>query len=98
MRLSFLPGDLHLTKERDGSYLVTMQGQEVLRTRVEKKALTRFNAVRNELERQFPARELTAEEKRAALAKYLLDYKAAEVRASTKPTKKEKVRGTRTFG
>lgn len=98
MRLSFLPGDLHLTKERDGSYLVTMQGQELLRTRIEKKAITRFNAVRKELEMQFPARELTPEEKRAALGKYLLDYKAAEVRASTKPTKKDKVRGTRTFG
>jgi hypothetical protein len=49
MRLSFLPGDLHLTKERDGSYLVTMQGQEILRTRLEKKALTRFNVVRKEL-------------------------------------------------
>ena len=98
MRLSFLPGDLHLIREQDGSYLVTMQGEEILRTRIEKKALTRFNAVRNELETQFPARKLTPEEKRAALSKYLLDYKAAEVRASTKPPKKDKVRGTRTFG
>jgi hypothetical protein len=98
MKLSFLPGDLHLDKQKDGSYLVTMQGQELLRTRSEKKALTKFNALRQELERQFPARELTTEEKRAALQKYLLDYKANEVRASTKPPKKEKVTGTRTFG
>lgn len=98
MKLSFLPGDLHLCKERDGTYLVTMQGQELLRTRLEKKALTKFNTLRKDLEAQFPARELTAEEKRAALGKYLLDYKAAEVRASTKPPKKDKIRGTRTFG
>jgi len=98
MKLSFLPGDLHLNKEQDGTYLVTMQGQELLRTRIEKKALAKFNALRKELETQFPARELTPEEKRAALQKYLLDYKAAEVRASTKPPKKEKVTGTRTFG
>jgi hypothetical protein len=98
MKLSFLPGDLHLNKERDGLYLVTMQGQELLRTRNEKKALARFNALRQELERQFPARELTPEEKRATLEKYLLDYKAVQVRASTKPPKKEKIRGTRTFG
>jgi hypothetical protein len=98
MRLSFLPGDLHLNKEQDGSYLVTMQGQELLRTRVEKKAVTKFNALRRDLESQFPARVLTPEEKRAALEKYLLDYKAVQVRASTKPPKKDKIRGTRTFG
>jgi len=98
MKLSFLPGDLHLTTERDGTYLVTMQGQELLRTPIEKKALGRFNELRKDLEMQFPARKLTAEEKRAALSKYLLDYKAAEVRASTKPPKKEKIKGTRTFG
>jgi hypothetical protein len=98
MKLSFLPGDLHLSKDRDGNYLVTMQGQELLRTRIEKKAVGKFNHLRKELETQFPARVLTPEEKRAALEKYLLDYKAAEVRASTKPPKKEKIKGTRTFG
>ena len=98
MRLSFFPADLHLNKEQDGTYLVTMQGQELLRTRHEKKAIARFNGLRKELETQFPAHELTAEEKRATLQKYLLDYKAAEVRASTKPPKKEKISGTRTFG
>ncbi len=75
-----------------------MRGQEILRTRTEKKALARFKALRKDLETLFPARELTPREKRAALEKYLLDYKAAEVRASTKPPKKAKVKGTRTFG
>ena len=50
MKLSFLPGDLHLTKKQDGTYLVTMQGHEVLRTHVEKKALAKFNVLRRELE------------------------------------------------
>ena len=98
MRLSFLPGDLHLTKETDGTYLVAMQGQELMRTRTEKKAIARFNAVRMNLESQFPARELTPEEKRSALENLLLDYKSGQVRASTKPAKKEKITGTRTFG
>jgi hypothetical protein len=98
MKLSFLPGNLHLNKERDGTYLVTMQGEELLRTPVEKKAVTKFNQLRKDLEKQFPTREMTTEDKRAALERYLLDYKAAEVRASTKPPKKDKVRGTRTFG
>ena len=98
MRLSFLPGDLHLTKETDGTYLVTMQGQELLRTRAEKRAVEKFNAVRKDLEAQFPARQLTPEEKRSALENLLLDYKSGQVRASTKPRKKEKITGTRTFG
>lgn len=98
MRLSFLPGDLHLNREPDGSYVLTMQSVEILRTRLEKKALAKFNALRRELEAQFPARELSPEEKRAALENYIMDYKAIQVRASTKPPKKDKVRGTRTFG
>jgi Lon protease-like protein len=98
MKLSFLPGNLHLTKEQDGTYLVTMQGQELLRTREEKKAIAKFNAVRKDLEFQFPSRELTQEEKRSALENLLLDYKSAQVRASTKPPKKERITGTRTFG
>jgi hypothetical protein len=75
-----------------------MQGQELLRTRTEKKALAKFNMLRRELETQFPVREWTAEEKRATLERYLMDYTAVQVRASTKPPKKEKIRGTRTFG
>jgi len=98
MKLSFLPGDLHLNQDREGTYLVTMEGHEVLRTKVEKKALTRFNTLRRELETQYPARELTPEEKRAALERYVMDYKLVQVRASTKPPKKDKIRGTRTFG
>jgi hypothetical protein len=31
MKLSFLPGDLHLNQERGGMYLVIMHGHEVLR-------------------------------------------------------------------
>lgn len=98
MKLSFLPGDLHLNKQQDGTYLVTLQGNEVLRTPTERLALTKFNALRRDLEMQFPVLEWSAEQKRAMLEKYLMDYKAGQVRASTKPPKKEKIKGTRTFG
>ena len=98
MKLSFLPGDLHLNQERDGTYLVIMRSHEVLRTKVEKKAIAKFNVLRRELESQFPARELTPEEKRSALERSIMDYKLLQVRASTKPPKKDRVRGTRTFG
>jgi hypothetical protein len=98
MKLSFLPGELYLNQEREGTYLVSMKGQEVLRTKVEKKALVKFNALRRELESHFPAHELTPEEKTAALGRSVMDYKLVQVRASTKPPKKDKIRGTRTFG
>ena len=98
MKLSFLPGNLHLDKARDATYVVTLQGDEVLRTKVERKALSKFNSLRRELELQFPAHELTPEEKGAALSRSVMDYKLIQVRASTKPPKKDKVRGTRTFG
>ena len=81
-----------------GGDIGVMQGHEVLRTRTEKKALAKFNALRRELELQFPARELTLEEKQAALNRSVMDYKLVQVRASTKPPKKDKIRGTRTFG
>jgi hypothetical protein len=97
MKLSFLPGDLHLTQEPDGSYILKMNGQELFRTRIEKKALGRFNKLREDLETLFPARQLSSHDKKTTLAKYLMDYKAAQVRASTKPPE-EKVKGTRTFG
>ncbi len=98
MKLSFLPGDLHLTKENDGTYVVTEKGNELFRTRQEKKAITKFNSIRQQLEAQFPPHKLTLEEKAAALSRSLMDYKLVQVRASTKPPKKDKIRGTRTFG
>jgi hypothetical protein len=98
MKLSFLPGELYLTKELDGSYVVTVQGQEILSTRIEKKALAKFNELRREMETRFPAHELTPEQKRIALANLIGEFKFTQVRASMKPPKKEKVKGTRTFG
>lgn len=56
MMLSFLLGDLYLNEEQDGTYLVTMQGQELFVYPVEKKALAKFNELWRELEPHFPAR------------------------------------------
>jgi hypothetical protein len=42
MKLAFFPGDLHLNSERNGDYVITMQGVEILRSRVEKKAVAKF--------------------------------------------------------
>jgi hypothetical protein len=97
MNLSFLPADLHLTKTQDGFYLVTLQGQELLRSRSEKTALAKFNKLRRELEQQFPAKEMSPERKQELLSKYigdsLLDHN------SFRPQEKKKKSGsTRTFG
>ncbi|MGH9871935.1 MAG: hypothetical protein ACRD9S_05640 [Pyrinomonadaceae bacterium] len=42
-------------------------------TRVEKQAVAKFNHLRRDLEKEFPTRELTPEQKRAVLEKDLLD-------------------------
>lgn len=65
---------------------------------MEKKAITEYNKIRKEMESQFPARELTTEEKTAALKKWMMDVAVREVRNSTRKDKPEKIRGTRTFG
>lgn len=98
MKLSFLPADLHLTKERDGSYVIAMQGEEILRTSVEKKALMKFNELRRNLEAQFPAHEMSPEQKREALMNLIGDIKFTQVRNSMKKPKKDKIAKTRTFG
>ena len=97
MKLSFLPGELYLSKEPDGSYVVTVQGEEVLRTTVERKALAKFNTLRREMETQFPAHELTPEQKRTLLQKWIGDTLVSH---NGNRHRKQKIKSgsTRTFG
>jgi hypothetical protein len=97
MRLSFLPGDLHLNKEDDGSYVVVAQGEEVLRTPQERRALAKFNTLRLQMEEQFPPRELSLEEKRNILKKWVTESRLALGHNSLR-TPKKKIPTTRTFG
>ena len=62
MNLSFLPGDLHLSKNAD-DFVLKMADREILNTKSERSALAKFHAIRAELEQRFPTREPTAEEK-----------------------------------
>lgn len=99
MRLSFLPGELHLTKQQDGTYLITVQGREVFNTKLEKRAIAKFNEIRREMEAQFPAREMTPEEKQKLLSKYISEIKVGIDHNSFRPEEKKKKSGsTRTFG
>lgn len=97
MQLSFLPGELYLKKGPDGTFTVTIQGNEVLTTKVEKKALAEYNRIREDMEKQFPPTPISPERK----TQLLLNYFATNFHANTfKPPKKEKKApgSTRTFG
>jgi hypothetical protein len=96
MKLSFLPADLHLRKD-DEEFVLTLAGEEILRTKVQKKAVTRFNALRTELESKYPARELTPEEKAEALQHAITDGMLGHNSLGGRK-KKSTAGGTRTFG
>ena len=57
----------------DRDYVVTLQGEEIFRTRIEKKALAQYNELRREMGAQFPALDLSAEKKAELLQKYMGD-------------------------
>jgi hypothetical protein len=97
VKLSFIPADLHLDTEPDGQFKVTVQGREIFRSSSSAKAVKKFNTVKKELERAFPTRALTDEEKRELLQRSIADSLVKH--NSLRPeVKKSAARGTRTFG
>lgn len=96
MKMSFIPGDLHLLTNENGEHVVTLAGTEVLRTRSEKKATARFKELRSEMEQKYPARELTSEERAAMLKAAVAE--AIVGSGTVRKRKKSTARGTRTFG
>lgn len=97
MNLSFLPGDLHLYENESGVFIVKMAGKEILSTRSRRSALSRFNAIRTDLESRFPARELSPEEKSQLLQKEINDSLVGHNSLGGRK-KKTSAGGTRTFG
>ena len=97
MNLSFLPGDLHLSKGSDGHFVVMLAGEEILKTKSQRCAIEKFNSLRAELEAKFPTMEPTAEEKAELLQREinnsLLGHNSLGGRK-----KKTTAGGTRTFG
>ncbi len=73
MNLSFLPGDLHLSQNPEGCFVLKMAGQEILNTKSQRAALAKFNSLKVELEKQFPMREPTTEEKAELLQRETTD-------------------------
>jgi hypothetical protein len=98
MKMSFLPGELELFEE-DGSFVVSIKGEILMRTRSQKAAVVKFNSVRRSLEETFPYRDRppTAEEMRALLASILNDA-AIDATLRRPPKKRSTARSSRTFG
>lgn len=95
MKLSFLPGELHLLEDQ-GTYLVQVKSKEMLRTRSKKKAVDFFNGLRRKMQQEFPEHNLTAEEIRILLEKEIADSLVGD--HSVRKHKKSTAKSTRTFG
>ena len=96
MRLSFIPGDLYLSENASGSFVVTFRGEVVLETKAKKAAVTKFNTIRKELEAEFPTPELTPEQKAELRRQAALDSMVSH--NSLRPEPKRKPGRSRTFG
>jgi hypothetical protein len=68
-------------------YIITIEAEEVFRTANEKRALTKFHAIRRSMEEEYPATELTKEQKQEALKRLIGDSVLREVRNSTRKSK-----------
>lgn len=97
MKLSFLPGKLFLGSTEDGYVTVTLDGQELLHTRSKRLALSKFNALRQEMERRFPPQELS-DEQRAEIFREIMKDALVQHNSLGGRKKKGTAGSTRTFG
>lgn len=97
MKLSFLPGDLHAARDESGFFIVKVQAHEILRTRSQKSAVSKFNEIRKEMEKRFPAHELSDEEKTENRRRMLVDALVQHNSLGGRQ-KKTTAASTRTFG
>jgi len=67
LNLSFPPGDLHLSKNEQGFFVLTLAGREILKTKSQRAAFAKYHSLRRGLEKLFPTPEPTAAEKSALL-------------------------------
>jgi hypothetical protein len=97
VKLSFLPGELHLSDDKHGYFRLTLAGRELLRTRSRRIAQSTFNNLRSEMESRFPPHALSQEEKAQIFRNIVAD--ALVQHNSLGGRKKKTTAGsTRTFG
>jgi hypothetical protein len=96
MRLAFLPGQLFLERLDDGTYQLRQGNAVAGQFKSQRQAVLAFNEMRHSLQSQFPARELSDEEKRQSMVEELgrgsLPHNSLRGAPPRRPT------GTRTFG
>ena len=97
MNLSFLPGDLHLSKSSNGQFVLRMAGREILSTKSQRTAVAKFNALRSELETKFPARQPSSQEK-AQLLQREINNSLLGRNSEGRRKNKRAAGGTRMFG
>jgi hypothetical protein len=97
LKLSFFPGQLFLDSANDGSLRITLKGNEVFSTRSQRAAVARFNALREEMEREFPPQELSSVDKAEAFKRMLQDSLVQHNSLGGRK-KKTTAGSTRTFG
>jgi hypothetical protein len=95
MKLTFLPGALNLSEDQS-DFVVTVNSEEVLRTRSQRRAVAKFNELRKGMEQQFPHRDLSIEEKQALLNKEIADFVVGH--NTVRPKRRTTAGSTRTFG
>jgi hypothetical protein len=95
MRLYFAKAELLLEKVAE-EYVLTMAAEELGRFKQEKKAVTEYNRIRRDLEAKLPPTELSEEDRRVLLGKFLADglvgHNSMRAEIRKKPAK------SRTFG
>lgn len=97
MKLSFVPAELYLDSAPDGSFVVRLKGKEVFRGKSQPAAVKKFNALRAESEREFPAAEWTKEKAAAAFQAEVNDSLLGHNSLGGRK-KKTTAGGSRTFG
>ena len=73
MKLAFIPGRLFLESRADGTFELRF-GEESQILRSQSAALRMFNELRKKLEQEHPPHNLSTEERRKILERYIADY------------------------
>lgn len=97
MKMAFLPGKLLLDQLDNNTYVVTLQGKEILHSRSKKAAVAKFNELRAQLIKQFPTRDLTDEDKQQLLHREIADTLVRHNSLGGR-TRSKTAAKTRTFG
>jgi hypothetical protein len=92
----FIPGKLELAAA-EGTFVVSVEGREIFRTRSRTAAVEKFNGIRRDMEQRFPFSGPTPEEMKAMLGRMLNDV-AADETLRRPPRKRSTARSSRTFG